>query len=119
MKKYENLTKLEREKLATYQRYCINENMHLLAFSIFGLFMMLVGICTVTIFTSFLLVTVGIYLALIGLLLVAISLFGSLKHKKEFFLVFGYKDSMRDLFEIKLSDIKDVVIERKTIWRKK
>lgn len=119
MKTYENLTKLEREKLATYQRYCININITTLIFNIFGLTILLVGSCMTTLFKDIVPVIVGMYLIFIGITIVIMISFMSIRSRKELFLVFGYKNSIKDLFEITLMDIKNVIIEHKTIWRKK
>ena len=118
MKKYEDLSKSEKQKLDTYLHYVSFINLSYLIILLYGLAVVLAGYAMVSIFNVLVVEIIGIMFIAIGCVFVLLVMFNNIIDKKHLFLIFGYKNLYSDIFDIKKEDIKKVKIIRKIEWIK-
>jgi len=115
MRTYDDLTKVEKEKLTLYKLY--NQP---IVFVITGLLIMSMMLaCTGIILTFIFPIWFCVCILFLSMYLLLCSTFLLRKVQKENFLIFGWKNTIEDVFEITTTDVKNITIERKEIWRKK
>ena len=103
MRKYEDLSKEEKEKLADYRMHVMDWNIQrsvglilTVAFLIPGFIMLMTN--------TIVLVIMGLVFVLEGALLVMLVSMDTYRTRKELLLVYGYYNVMDTLFEVKKSD---------------
>lgn len=118
MRKYEDLSKHEKDKLSIYLQYTNILNISFVMLILFGLFIFLVGWIMLFIFTILIVNLAGTVFLVIGMLLIFVCMFSFVIDKKYLFLIFGYKNLYSDIFGITKEDIKKVKIIREVKWIK-
>jgi uncharacterized membrane protein len=120
MKTYDKLTKAEKEKLTLFLQYLTMFNIKLWAVFATGCIFIAIGIPLVLIFTIPVITLTGFFMLLYGMMFVFTGLASFGVAKKHLFLIFGYKDSFIDVFDISKADLKKVKINKevKWIWKK-
>lgn len=118
MKTYEDLTKAEKEKLHTYLQYISFLNTSTIMVILFGLLIFLTGYALIFVFIIPVVMIVGMFFIMVGIVLVFFALINNITDKKHLFLIFGYKSMFSDIFDIKKKDIKKVKIIREVKWVK-
>jgi len=118
MKKFEQLSNPEKQKLSVYLQYMNFLRITTMMILLTGFSIFLVGYALTFIFVIPIIVIVGMFLSFTGIALVLVTMTGFLKERKYLFLIFGYKNLYSDIFDIKQEDIKKVKIVREVKWIK-
>lgn len=116
MKTYDKLSKAEREKLNTFLQYVSITNLKFLIVYLVGCIFVAIGIPLMLIFTEGIIEVTGFLMIMIGMMYVFVGISEVNLYKKKMFLIFGYKDSIEDVFGITRADIKKVKINREVKW---
>jgi len=107
MKRFEDLTEAEKNKLLIYSLVRANTNRHELTFMLGGIIFFAIGIPLAM--SSVLQASlIGVTMVLIGSLLFIVVMLSMVKADKYLQLAFDINSSMKDLFKIKKSDIMDM-----------
>lgn len=115
MKTYEDLTKSEKEKLMLFKMYSKPVSTIIMGLLLITIIIACLGVI-VGVFAS---IWFGLAFFFLSLYLLICTTFLLQRIRKENFLIFGWKNTIEDVFEITPKDVKNVTIERKEIWRKK
>ena len=115
MKSYDDLTKSEKEKLMLFKLYSYPTVIIIASLLIMSMMIAVAGVIVV----AFLPAWFSIGLLFLSLYILFCTTLLLRRAQKENFLIFGWKNTIEDVFEITPTDFKNVTIERKEIWRKK
>lgn len=118
MKKFEQLTNAEKQKLSVYLQYVNFIQITTIITLFVGLGIFLVGYSLLLIFVVPVIMIVGTVLLFVGMVFALFTIISMMKDKKYLFLIFGYKNLYSDIFDINQEDIKKVKIIRKIEWIK-
>ena len=103
MRKYADLNKEERENHRAYQMACLNNNLEISTTLILAVIFFIPGV--ILMFTNTIgLLLIGAIFLLEGTLFITLLIFERAKGKKRLLLIYGYVDSVTELFEIKRED---------------
>jgi hypothetical protein len=116
MKKYEELTKADKEKLLIYMTIANGEWIQSIILDVisyvaifFSLPLMFLG--------SYRYFLVGIFILAIGATITILNAYYVVKRKKQFSLIFGIDNLYKDVFDIQDSDVRSM--KRRVIWEKR
>lgn len=115
MKKYEELTKAEKEKLLIYSNIANGENFQsviVAVISYMGIFISL----PLIFLGSFRYFLIGTFILAIAASVTIIDYYFLIKRKKQFQLIFGIGDVYKDVFDVQDSDVRSM--KRKVVWEK-
>ena len=116
MRKYEDLSKAEKEKLNTYLQYLTINSIAMIIIVVFALTIFLVGTGLIFIFTIPVIIVTGVLFMGVGYVFILFIMLVNLREKKYLFLIFGYKDTYKDVFNVERKDLRKVKILREIKW---
>jgi glucan phosphoethanolaminetransferase (alkaline phosphatase superfamily) len=120
MKTYEKLTKAEREKLNTFLQYTNSLQAKLWTLFAAGCIIFAIAIPLLLIFTIPIIYYTGCLLTFFGVMIIFAAIVSYTRSLKYLYLIFGYKNTWEDVFDVTQEDIKKIKITKivKWIWRK-
>ena len=120
MKTYDKLSKADREKLSLYLQYLNGAKTQATIIVGCSFVFIAIGIPLWILTMTPIVMFAGAYCFMTGLILMLVGLGNVLFVRKNLFLIFGYKDSFQDVFEVTSEDLKKIRItkEIKYKWSK-
>jgi|GEM_PF-5934569 len=116
MKKFEDLSNVEKQKLSIYLQYQNAMQITGTIGMLFCLLLIITGVTFIIIFVLPVLIFAGFLLLGSGYALLILGLLNGIRDKKYLFLIFGYKNLFSDIFDIEKEHIKKVKIKREVKW---